>query len=139
MSTVYKHRVTIAVPVAMYTNFQHLEGAFGEGMNDHLIPRSPTHQDALGNQYIVISAGCTDTLLSRTFGGLVDRPGYDSEESIDLVAAQMALNSTLVVTEPNSEGVWIQASLDKILAILDLEPQYTTQIMGLVRIEDDVS
>lgn len=128
MTTDYIHRATKFCPVDLYPLYQELEGAWGESMGDHLVPRSATHQDALGSLYIVTSGVCTDRLLQRADVGIVERPGYDSGLLIDLVKAQFAAD--LVVIYSGTET----ASPDIILAVINVPAVEAIGLMGLTAI-----
>lgn len=130
MSTRYAHTVTAACPSALRDDANQLAACLGGSMADLQTYGEPRYERE-GVYYSVMSTAATDKLLQASQMP-VQRPAFDSDNVIDLVAAQRALDAVLIVTEQTP------AQPDKIVVYVDVPPQQAIEAMGLeLRTEDE--
>lgn len=127
----YNHNILIVCPESLADDLNHLSACLGLSMSDMAYFGEPNYTDGVNN-YCVRNTVSTDALLVALQSELV-RPGFDSEEQIDLARANSA-KSKLIQSERGEEGMTVPPSAENIVFCVDLAPLSTIPLLGLTRI-----
>lgn len=92
-------RITIACPVALMDDANQLAAVIGESMADAQTFQGDGWQDGEGNRYSSASAEVFDAWLTVADEPLT-RPAWDTDNQIDMVAAERAQAAVVVLIEP---------------------------------------
>ena len=92
-------RITIACPVAMMDDANQLAAALGFSMADAETFRGNGWQDSVGNLYAAASGEVSEAWLTIAQEPLT-RPAWDTDDQIDMVAAERAQAVAVVLVEP---------------------------------------
>ena len=127
----YKHRMSLAVPLALMTQANQLALIVGESSNDDKTFSNANWQDKDGNLYAICSTvikpvvlGLFDVILSN-----ITLPAHAI--NADVTAAQQALDKVVMYKQGD------KVSTAKIMCAIDFEPLTAFADMGLTSIESE--
>lgn len=102
MTTPYIYTIVAACPEAHRDDANQLAPCLGTSLADLETYGEANYQDADENRYTVVSFAATQTVIDAVDYGTAVRPEFDTDELIDLVAAQRALD-ILEVYDPSKD------------------------------------
>ena len=127
----YKHRMSLAVPLALMTQANQLALIVGESSNDDKTFSNANWQDKDGNLYAICSTvikpvvlGLFDVILSN-----ITLPAHAI--NADVTAAQQALDKVVMYKQGD------KVSTTSIMCAIDFEPLQAFSDMGLTLIESE--
>jgi hypothetical protein len=115
MSTLYTHRVTIAVPESLINQANHLSCIMGESSADINTFTTASYEDVDGNLYAVCSTVVTETFLAKQTSGITIIPEHASDA--DPVLAQEAFESLnqaggmMMIINPDAQAALAEMGL----------------------------
>lgn len=134
--TEYLHTVTAACPESRIVNGNHLACALGTSMVDMQTYGPAKCQDSDGQRYSVVSFAVKDSTLYCVQTLSLPRPAHDTNNLIDMGAAEQELEDMIVVLpfsgDPETEiFVPVLADPDHIVAYVGYQPHDALRHMGL--------
>ena len=121
-------RITAAAPEALVSDSNQFAMCLGYSLADGLTFSNFNWQDANGGLYGCASWEASDAWLEKAQAPL-ERPSWDVDEVIDMVAAERAQAALVVSTEP------LLASPAVITAIASIDGLAAVEAMGLAVLE----
>lgn len=140
MTTDYVNTILAACPEPLLSEGNNLAGCLGESIADLQTYNTLNYQDADGVEYCVIQFAATNTVLTKVASGEVERPGFDTDERIDLALAQAGLDAIYQVSlseEEEEGGPMMKVPLntkDRIMYCLNYDSARALAAMGLALI-----
>lgn len=123
--------MTLVVPAAFIPQANQLALIAGESPDDVNTFTSPDYQDATGNLYAVCSAVIKPIVLSM-FGRPVSESPLTAEGA-DIDQAQQAMDVAVMYEQD------MQATPDKIVIAIDIDPMAVFESLGLTLVVDGLS
>lgn len=123
-------RITIACPVALIDDANHLAAALGESLADAQTFRGDGWQDAAGNRYAVASGEVSEARLDAMRASLT-RPAWDTGKGVNMVAAALAQTTVMLLEKP------ALASADALTVLVWPNASEALDFMGLTQVPID--
>ena len=138
MTTDYVNTILAACPESLLSEGNNLAACLGESIADLNTYTSLNYQDADGVKYCVIQFAATNSILAKADTGIAERPGFDTEEQLDLALAQAGLDAIYLVSlSEGEEGPMMKVptnTKDRIMYCLNVPPSTAVDAMGLTLI-----
>lgn len=119
-------RVTIACPVALISDANHLAAALGQSLADSQTFRGDGWQDAAGNRYAVASGEMSEARLAMLRASLT-RPAWDTGKGVSMAAAARAQTAVVLLEKP------ALASAEALTALVWPNASEALKFMGLTQ------
>jgi hypothetical protein len=127
--------LTIAVPSAHVADANQFAMVIGYSIADGQTYGAPTWQDSAGNLYSAASLTVSSGFVQAATTAL-QRPAWDTEEVVDLVAASRA-QALVVLWLDGSDTTAPQANTNSITAIGGMSGLDALTAMGLTRVQTE--
>jgi hypothetical protein len=124
-------RITAAAPQILVFDSNNFAMCLGYSLADGLTFSNLNWQDAQGNLYGCASWEASEEWLGKAQAPL-ERPSWDVDEVIDMVAAERAQAVMVITTDP------IPASTTALIAISGMQALDAIEAMGLTQVEVQV-
>lgn len=126
----YKHRMTLVVPEAFMIQANQLALIAGESPDDVNTFTTADYQSTEGDKYAVCSAVIKPIVLTLFGASIADSPL--TAEGADINQAQQAMDVAVMYEQD------MQATPDKIVIAIDVEPMAVFESLGLTLVLDDL-